>query len=369
MRNLLLALLVVSVLALASWKGYGLWEWRRAEQQRAAAEESARANEVRAREEREQLVALRGEIRAKWGMEPEQVLNELSASFGNQPPCPEGWNAKCAAIWRRHADELFWPSYIPSLNTSQINARIAAPMPCRNPVPLTLKSWPTAELADPVLTFSRALKKSGATRRHWLALALDTETLEAAFQIAVREGDVRQEELNALRRAAIAQLFKPRAKTVVLMHNQAAPASLDAKYPPTLISMRHGEGRLVGMSLSMERGSGLDRLRPAVLMLEDHTCDVDVSYVVRVRVLFEECSSGLFGTDCRDVYDKLDFTFEGEGDLLQLLAGALHPHAPPLGSQPSPSGVSAKDIIGGVGFALRVVSLVRAGAGIVLPRR
>lgn len=368
MRNFLLALVAVSVLTWAAWNGYVAWEQYRVDQQRAAeqhrVDQQRIADERRAREANEELIALRSEVRKKWRMDPIQVLNELSASFGNRPPCPDGWNAQCAAIWRRHAEELF-ESY--NFKTTDVNARIAAPMPCRNQVPLTLKSWPSTELTDPVLTFSRALKRSGATRQSWVALTLDPEILEAAFQIGVREGVVQQAELDGLRRAAIVQLFKARAKTLIVMHNLAAPASLDPHHPPTLVSMRHGSGRLVGMSLSLERG--LDRLKPGVLMLEDRTCDVDVSYVAQVGVLFEECSSGLFGTNCETVDRQLEFNFEGEGELLNLLGAALQPHAPPFSAPPPPTGGSARDIIGAIGFALRVVSLVRAGASILTPRR
>ena len=379
MRNFLVALLAVIVLSWTAWKGYAAWEQYRVDKQHIAEQDRVNqeriANERRAREANEELIALRSEIRNKWGMEPRQVLNELSASFGNQPPCPDGWNAQCAVIWRRHAEELFESYNFQTSNvnesynfqTSNVNARIAAPMPCRKQVSLTLKSWPATELTDPVLTFSRALKKNGATRKSWVALALDPETLEAAFQIGVHEGAVQQVELDGLRRAAIVQLFKARAKTLIVMHNQAAPAHLDAYHQPVLISMRHGSGRLVGMSLSLERG--LEWLKPAVLMLEDPTCDVDVSYVAQVPVLFEECSTGLFGTDCKTVYDPLEFTFEGEGELLNLLGAALQPHAPPFGAPPPPSSVSARDIIGAIGFALRVVSLVRGGVGILSPRR
>lgn len=368
MRNFLVALLAVIVLGWTAWKGYAAWEQYRVDEQHIAEQDLVNqeriANERRAREANKKLIDLRSEIRSKWGMEPMQVLNELSASFGNRPPCPDGWNAHCAVIWHRHAEELF-ESY--NFQTSNVNARIAAPMPCRKQVSLTLKSWPATELADPVLTFSRALKKNGATRESWVALALDPETLEAAFQIGVHEGTVRQAELDGLRRAAIAQLFKARAKTLIVMHNQAAPAHLDAYHQPILISMRHGSGRLVGMSLSLERG--VERLKPAVLMLEDPTCNVDVSYVTQVPVLFEECSTWLLGTDCKTVYDPLEFTFEGEGELLNLLGAALQPHAPPFGAPPPPSSASARDIIGAIGFALRVVSLVRAGVGILAPRR
>ena len=359
MRTIFWIAVIASALGLGSWQAYEAWKQHEAAQQRIAADRAAR-------DQRERDLALREEVKAKWGMDPEALLGEIAASFGNARPCPNGWDTQCAEKWRHHAHNLF-NNY--RLDTSEVNGRIAGPLPCKKQYPLVIQSWPTAELADPVLAFARSMRKNGATRGHWLALVLDLQTLEAAFQIAVREGVVRGDELDALRRAALVQLFKPRAKTVLLMHNAVQVVTLADSHPPTLLSMRHGAGRLVGMSLPLERG--FERLKPAILMLEDRTCDLDVSFATQVRVLFDECSPGMFGrTSCKKVYEQLEFTFEGEGELLRLLGAALQPHAPPpMAALPNPAGISPRDLLGAVAFALRIVALVRVGSAILLPRR
>ncbi len=76
-----------------------------------------------------------------------------------------------------------------------------------------------------------------------------------------------------------------------------------------LVSMRYGVGNLVGMSVSM--GRGLAKGKAGLLMLEDRTCETDISYSVRMTVAN--------GDATRDV----EVVFEGETDISALLGSVL----------------------------------------------
>lgn len=231
------------------------------------------------------LLAKRSRIMEEWGEAPEVILNrELVSSKPNSIPCPSGWDSHCSLLWDIHADFYAGSKFRPSTDPSEIehiNSRIPRPLPCRKSKEIVSNTWPTGGLSDPVALFSEKMRRNGSSNDTWAILAIDPVTVEAAIQIAIARNERQSSEVPALRDAAVRQLFKERSKSFVLMHNGQQPSYLDED-EPQLISMRHGVGRLTGISVSL--GRGLGRGKAGLLMLEDPTCEDDVSYSVELHL-------------------------------------------------------------------------------------
>ena len=267
-------------------------------------------------------------------------------------------------------DKSSTPRYSTGEKISAVNERVARRNTCRPEIASAgglAGLWPQTGFSDPASAFARIMRRNGATNGRWAVLAIDPEAVEAAIQIAVAQQERGPTEIAALRSSALRQLFKPRAKSFVLMHNDEGDLPhLSAE--PKLISMRQDEGRLVGMSVSM--GMGLPAGKAGLLLFEDRTCPDDVSYALRlpVYVIVLNVTKGiLFGDEVRHVrvVEQEYFPFEGEGNLLTFLAAALKRHAPERRvpethtSTRRPAEVSFSDRIALASFALEVVKLLR----------
>lgn len=309
---------VVATCILISCKDQSQNKTSRSEQQYVKTQSQIDAeiqSQIQAAKDRKEseLRALSEQSESKWGVRPEVLLNEeLIRDYGNRLPCPNGWDENCQRIWEKHTRNNFdMFRFNPSEHEDQIvvvNGRIAAPMPCRDYGKLSIETWQNLKLSDPILFFKRKIQKYGKSDDTWIVLAIDQETVEAAIQIAKSKGEVTENEVNSLRQAAIVQLFKPRAKSFILMYNNAANLPRLVEWEPQLISMRHGTGRLVGMSMGIAR-----RLKPkevGLLMFEDKTCEHDTSYAIRFRAQYYSTYTH-------------EFVFEGTGNLLDVLAKAL----------------------------------------------
>lgn len=290
------------------------------------------------RAEKERLMNYEKEIIKEWGENPVTVLNRELPREGNKLPCPSGWDDDCRYLWETNAKysshyQPYWSNLIDDnyhkeyekvgfwkVDTknelwsaeliNKINRRIARPLSCQISRVDNIASWPRQKMQDPIAKFSNYMRRYGSTNSGMAIIAIDPNVIEAALQIALMQQNISESELENLRKAAIAQLFKPRAKAFIIMHNSPSPIYFGT-WEPKLISMKRGEGNLVGMSISM--GRGLQRSKAGLLIFEDRVCPDDGSFSVAVPL-----ANGY----------TYDFIFEGEGNLLTLLAAAFQPHVP-----------------------------------------
>ncbi len=342
---------------------------------------SCNKEEKEKRAENERLMNYEKDIIKTWGESPVTILNRELPRDGKKLPCPSGWDSDCKYLWEAnaeyHAYKLFddeayeqhrkvgywkvgtknelWPSEL----ISDVNRRISRPLPCNATGGHSIESWPRQKIWDPVATFSNYMRRYGSTNGGMAIIAIDPNVIEAALQIAIMQQNISENELENLRKAAIAQLFKPRAKSFIIMHNSPNTIYF-GNWEPKLVSMKHGEGNLVGMSVSM--GRGLYRTKAGLMIFEDRVCSDDVSFSVAAPL-----ANGY----------TYDFIFEGEGNLLTLLAAAFQPHIPEQPvldfsaqqdttnyqkdsrAQVSSGMAAVKDLWSVVQFALEIVKFIR----------
>lgn len=177
------------------------------------------------------------------------------------------------------------------------------------------RDWPTTQFSNPEEVFARCIRQNGTVQGSWAVLALTPTAVEAAIQLAVKQGLRDQTEVETIRKAASRQLFKANARTFAFVHNSNAKWQL--REEPHLISMKLPEGGLVGTSVSML--IGLERAKVGILMFENVVSSDDVSYAIKMYVKSEEPKAE----------QTLNFIFEGDGNILSYLQMLFAQHQPP----------------------------------------
>lgn len=322
------------------------------------------------KKEKERLINYEKNIIKEWGESPVTILNRELPREGNELPCPSGWDIDCEYLWKHNVQSARYEEYRKSYTDNEIwsadlissvNQRISRPIACNSSSAPNIERWPRQTIQDPIASFSNYMRRYGSTNGGMVMIAIDPNVIEAALQIAVTRKNISESELEGLRKAAIAQLFKPRAKSFIIMHNGENPIYFGS-WELKLVNMKNGAGNLVGMSISM--GRGLQKLKAGLMIFEDRVCSNDVAFSVNMPL-----ANGY----------AYDFIFEGEGNLLTLLAAAFQsnvPDEPVLNFVPQKgksdsydsgrvtsqmsSGISTlRDIWGIVQFALEIVKFIR----------
>lgn len=241
---------------------------------------------------------------------------------------------------------------------SVINNRIAKPTSCQSSNH-SAEKWEEINLPafdDYKKYFAQRVVLRSASDDTWGVLELDSNIIEAAFQIAVSEKRIDASQLPILRLKARKQLFKKNARTFVLMHN--SPEFWALWYPePALISQRNGSGRLVGMSVGI--GLGMKRGDLAMLMFEDKVCEEDTSYAVKIEFTHASRVELLAAWGSQVVGQ---YVFGGESNLLGVLASVYQPYVPEQSQGQSLSFgniyISPQNWLALASFALDLISFI-----------
>lgn len=142
-------------------------------------------------------------------------------------------------IYRMFVDPGYAGDFDPSSHSHQIvvvNCRAARHSGCTPKA--RSAGWPSTMDPDPKERFAKKVKELGATAGAAGMLEIDRELVELSIDIAIDDKAIDKAIAGGLRQDAERQLFKPNARSFVLMHNYDQPLIMDGEEPALLASVR-----------------------------------------------------------------------------------------------------------------------------------